>query len=114
MNGFEEATISSVGATCNNRNESKEEEKNESNTCNKVPFYKIFSLADSTNKVLMFIGSIGAIANGVAMPLMAILLGDLVNAFGQNQNTREVIHVVSQVQIYTILLSTLLPYFWKY
>ncbi|KNA18930.1 hypothetical protein SOVF_066200 [Spinacia oleracea] len=96
MNGVEEATSSSVDAKHNNRNE---EEKNESSTSNKVPFYKLFAFADSTDKALMIIGSIGAIANGVAMPLMAILLGDLVNAFGQNQNTREVIHVVSQVSL---------------
>ncbi|KAH9625819.1 hypothetical protein KSS87_020473 [Heliosperma pusillum] len=64
---------------------------------NKVPFYKLFSFADSTDKALMIIGSLGALANGLAMPLMAIIVGDVVDAFGNNQNTDHVIHVVSQL-----------------
>ncbi|XP_021745208.1 ABC transporter B family member 11-like [Chenopodium quinoa] len=96
-NGVDEATMSASDATQWNENESKKGENNE--TSNKVPFYKLFAFADSTDKVLMTVGSIGAIANGVAMPLMAILVGDLVDAFGQNQNTKDVIHVVSKVSL---------------
>ncbi|XP_074315974.1 ABC transporter B family member 11-like [Silene latifolia] len=72
---------------------------------NKVPFYKLFSFADSTDKALMIIGSLGALANGVAMPLMAIIVGDVVDAFGMNQNTNHVIHVVSQVSLKFVYLA---------
>uniref|UniRef100_A0A803MUN3 Uncharacterized protein n=1 Tax=Chenopodium quinoa TaxID=63459 RepID=A0A803MUN3_CHEQI len=96
-NGVDETTTSALDATHPNENESKKGETNE--TSNKVPIYKLFAFADSTDKVLMIVGSIGAIANGVAMPLMAILVGDLVNAFGQNQNTKDVIHAVSKVSL---------------
>ncbi|CAO2836938.1 unnamed protein product [Amaranthus hypochondriacus] len=78
----------------------KESKKVEGNVDKKkVPFYKMFSFADSIDKTLMIIGSIGAIANGVAMPLMAILLGDFVDAFGQNQNSKQIVHVVSKVSL---------------
>ena len=45
----------------------------------------------------MIIGTIGAIGNGVCMPIMTILFGDLVNAFGENQSNDEVVDVVSKV-----------------
>lgn len=71
----------------------KAEEKQETNT---VPLYKLFYFADSTDKVLMIIGSIGAIGNGLCMPLMTLLFGDLVDSFGQNQS-KGVLAVVSKV-----------------
>lgn len=94
--GIGEGTTSTLEST--QQNSITETKKGENVSNNKVAFYKLFSFADSTDKALMIIGSIGAIANGVAMPLMAILLGDLVNAFGQNQNTNQVVDAVSQVR----------------
>ncbi|KAJ0699415.1 putative ABC transporter type 1, transmembrane domain superfamily [Helianthus annuus] len=64
---------------------------------NSVPFYKLFAYADSKDHLLMIVGTIGAISNGVCTPIMTILLGDLVNAFGENQNNNNVVHVVSKV-----------------
>ncbi|KAH9620347.1 hypothetical protein KSS87_015950, partial [Heliosperma pusillum] len=84
MNGDEEATTSNVETAGQNRQET---EKKETEVAKKVPFYKLFSFADSTDKALMGIGCVAAVANGVSMPLMAILLGDLIDAFGHNQNT---------------------------
>lgn len=94
--GIGEGTTSTLEST--QQNSITETKKGENVSNNKVAFYKLFSFADSTDKALMIIGSIGAIANGVAMPLMAILLGDLVNAFGQNPNTNQVVDAVSQVR----------------
>ncbi|KAK9675524.1 hypothetical protein RND81_11G012600 [Saponaria officinalis] len=79
--------------------------KEEAVSINKVSFYKLFSFADTTDKALMIIGSVGALANGVAMPLMAIIVGDIVDAFGENQNTNHVIHVVSQVSLKFVYLA---------
>ncbi|KMS96030.1 hypothetical protein BVRB_002890 [Beta vulgaris subsp. vulgaris] len=95
--GIGEGTTSTLEST--QQNSITETKKGENVSNNKVAFYKLFSFADSTDKALMIIGSIGAIANGVAMPLMAILLGDLVNAFGQNPNTNQVVDAVSQVSL---------------
>ncbi|KAL0370653.1 UNVERIFIED_CONTAM: ABC transporter B family member 11 [Sesamum angustifolium] len=42
-------------------NSHKAKEKQATNT---VPFYKLFTFADSMDKILMIVGSIGAIGNG--------------------------------------------------
>jgi ATP-binding cassette subfamily B (MDR/TAP) protein 1 len=73
---------------------SKEDEKT-----NTVQFHKLFSFADSTDILLMILGTIGAMGNGVCMPLMTVFFGDLINSFGQNQNNNEVVQVVSKVRI---------------
>lgn len=74
---------------------SKDKEK-----ANKVPFRKLFAFADFTDIMLMIIGTIGAIGNGLCMPLMAVLFGDLTDSFGQNQNNRDVVDAVSKVKIW--------------
>lgn len=94
--GVEEATTSNSSAVEQNK---KETEKQEKTDVKRVPFYKLFSFADSTDKTLMIIGSIAAIGNGVCMPLMTVIFGDLVDAFGENQNPKEIVHVVSQVSV---------------
>jgi hypothetical protein len=68
-----------------------------SKTTNVVPFYKLFSFADSLDHVLMFVGTIGAIGNGLATPLMNVVFGNLIDAFGRATNPREVVHDVSKV-----------------
>lgn len=60
-----------------------------------VPFYKLFAFADSFDKILMITGSISAVGNGLSMPLMTILLAQLIDSFGQNQNNNH--HLVSLV-----------------
>jgi len=62
-----------------------------------VPFYKLFSFADSWDYLLMFVGTIGAVGNGVSMPLLTIIIGDAIDAFGGNVNTNQVVHLVSKV-----------------
>lgn len=62
----------------------------------KVSFYKLFSFADSGDKVLMIIGTIGAIANGLARPLMTLIFGDLIDVLGKAQRT-DIVSLVSEV-----------------
>ncbi|XP_042002674.1 ABC transporter B family member 4-like isoform X2 [Salvia splendens] len=69
-----------------------------------VPFHKMFAFADSFDKLLMIVGSIGAIGNGVSMPLMTVLFGELVDSFGQNQ-TNNVVSVVSKVALKFVYLA---------
>ncbi|KAG8389626.1 hypothetical protein BUALT_Bualt02G0248600 [Buddleja alternifolia] len=71
---------------------------------NAVPFYKLFAFADSTDKILMIVGSIGAIGNGMCMPLMTILFGELIDSFGQNQR-EGVVSVVSRVSLKFVYLA---------
>lgn len=69
---------------------------------NTVPFRKLFSFADSTDILLMILGTIGAVGNGICMPLMTVLFGELINSFGQNQNSPNIVDTVSKVQIFCI------------
>ncbi|OIT06993.1 PREDICTED: ABC transporter B family member 11-like [Nicotiana attenuata] len=77
----------------------------QSESTNTVPFYKLFSFADSTDKVLMIIGTIAAIGNGLSMPIMTILFGELTDSFGQNQNNKDVLRVVSRVSLKFVYLA---------
>lgn len=76
-------------------------EKNEEglgkNQNGKVPFQKLFSFADETDMVLMTVGTIGAVVNGLAMPLMTILFGEVINYFGKEKNSKDLIDAVSKV-----------------
>lgn len=64
-----------------------------------VPFFKLFSFADSLDYLLMSVGTIGAIGNGICMPLMTIILGDVINSFGESANSNKVVDTVSKVRI---------------
>lgn len=62
----------------------------------KVSFFKLFVFADKLDVFLMIIGSIGAIANGLSQPLMTVIFGQLINAFGR-ANDDDVTREVSKV-----------------
>lgn len=79
----------------------KEEEDHEKTKT--VPFYKLFAFADSFDFLLMILGTLGSIGNGLGFPIMTILFGDLVDAFGQNQTDVSV--KVSKVKIKMMFLS---------
>ncbi|KAL7178433.1 hypothetical protein ACSBR2_031551 [Camellia fascicularis] len=72
---------------------------------NIVPLYKLFSSADFTDYVLMLVGTMAAIGNGICMPLMSVLLGELIDSFGQTVNTKQVVHQVSKVSFKYVYLA---------
>ncbi|KAL9252178.1 ABC transporter B family member 21-like protein [Drosera capensis] len=70
-NGMHEPTtptgsISSLEVEGNSKDVEDERKLKKEETVGRVPFHKLFSFADSTYIVLMFIGSIGAVANDPA------------------------------------------------
>ncbi|XP_020228213.1 ABC transporter B family member 21-like isoform X1 [Cajanus cajan] len=69
-----------------------------------VPFYKLFSFADSWDYLLMFVGTISAAANGVTKALTNIVMGEAVDAFRGNGNT-DVVHEVSKVSLKFALMG---------
>ncbi|XP_010999324.1 PREDICTED: ABC transporter B family member 4-like [Populus euphratica] len=98
------ATTSHPEKNDNQQESEKSEEKKEST--NVVPYYKLFSFADPTDYLLMFVGTIAAIGNGTCMPTMTIIFGQLVNAFGSTStNIEEVTHEVSQVALKFVYLG---------
>ncbi|KAJ7544468.1 hypothetical protein O6H91_09G080400 [Diphasiastrum complanatum] len=71
-----------------------------------VPFYKLFSFADPLDILLMIIGTIGAMVNGLSMPIMTLIFGQITNAFGQNStNVHETAHKVTQVAVKFVYLG---------
>ncbi|XP_061991036.1 ABC transporter B family member 4-like isoform X1 [Rosa rugosa] len=70
-----------------------------------VPFFKLFSFADSMDYLLMSVGTIGAIGNGVCMPLMTIIMGDVINSFGESGNSNKVVDTVSKVALKYVYLA---------
>ncbi|KNE65569.1 hypothetical protein AMAG_09547, partial [Allomyces macrogynus ATCC 38327] len=55
--------------------------KADADTVHKVPYFQLFRFADAKDITLMLLGALGAIANGVSLPLLTIVLGDTINVF---------------------------------
>ncbi|KAJ3374413.1 Multidrug resistance protein 1, partial [Allomyces arbusculus] len=53
----------------------------DADTVHKVPYFHLFRFADAKDITLMLLGALGAIANGVSLPLLTIVLGDTINVF---------------------------------
>ncbi|KAL0903147.1 hypothetical protein M5K25_027503 [Dendrobium thyrsiflorum] len=79
------------------------EKKKENNRT--VPFYKLFSFADPIDVLLMILGSVGALANGAALPLMTVLFGNLIQSFGGAKDIHDVVHRVSKVSLEFVYLA---------
>nr|CAB3460131.1 unnamed protein product [Digitaria exilis] len=70
-----------------------------------VPFYRLFAFADGADAALMSLGAFGAVANGAALPLMTVLFGRLIDAFGGAATTRDVVSRVSGVSLQFVYLA---------
>lgn len=80
----------------------------------KVPFLKLFSFADGMDIALMIIGTLGGIGNGLAQPIMTVILGQLINTFGTNiYDKSEILHQVGQVRNFKSLLLAFLNFYRK-
>ncbi|GAV90486.1 LOW QUALITY PROTEIN: ABC_tran domain-containing protein/ABC_membrane domain-containing protein, partial [Cephalotus follicularis] len=62
----------------------------------KVSFYKLFAFADTLDVVLMILGTVCAIFNGISQPLITVITGHLINAFATTSFTN-VIKEVSKM-----------------
>ncbi|KAJ4721874.1 ABC transporter B family protein [Melia azedarach] len=82
-----------------NANSDRTKDKEEESSSKTVPFYKLFSFADSADILLMTVGTIAAIGKGLCQPFLTLLMGSLANAFGQNVNLQQLIHDVSKASL---------------
>lgn len=73
------------------------EEKKNKKDGKEVSFRELFRFADGLDMLLIVIGTIGAIANGVTQPLMTVVFGQLINAFGKTTDRDQITHEVSKV-----------------
>ncbi|PHT35054.1 ABC transporter B family member 4 [Capsicum baccatum] len=76
----------------------------EINNTNIIAFYKLFSFADTIDKILMLFGTIGAAGNGLCQVIVTVLFGDLIDAFGLNQ-TSVLLQEVSKVSLKIVYLA---------
>ncbi|XP_038701228.1 ABC transporter B family member 9-like isoform X2 [Tripterygium wilfordii] len=91
------------------REKMKEEElelelEEEEEKVQKVTFYKLFGFADRLDVVMIVIGTICAIGNGLSQPMMTIVLGQLIDNFG-SANSSNVLDQVSQVSLNFVYLA---------
>ncbi|KAJ8632464.1 hypothetical protein MRB53_025800 [Persea americana] len=96
--------ITDISGETHNQQDS-EKSKGEYDSKNTVPFYKLFVFADSTDVMLMIVGTVAAAANGVAIPLMTILFGQLMDSFGQTPDPHEIVDKISKVSLRFVYLG---------
>ena len=65
-------------------------------TAKKVSLLGMFRYADRLDVLLMVVGAVGAVANGVAEPLMTVIFGNVIDSFGDS-TAPSVIRSVSKV-----------------
>ncbi|WJX22543.1 ATP-binding cassette sub- B member 9 [Trifolium repens] len=89
----------------NNSSSSTQQHEIKDNKANqKVPFYMLFNFADKIDVTLMIIGTISAMANGLAQPLMTLIFGKIINAFGSSDPS-DVVKQVSKVSLLFVYLA---------
>ncbi|KAF8042949.1 hypothetical protein BT93_A1322 [Corymbia citriodora subsp. variegata] len=100
-----EVAMAAAKSPAMNENEQDSNKSKGDEKVNSVPFRKLFSFADSTDMLLMVVGSIGAVGNGLSLPIMTLLFGQLINTFGQNQANSDVVDLVSKISLKFIYLA---------
>lgn len=79
----------------------------------RIPFYKLFTFADKLDLFFMTMGTIGAVGNGLAQPLMTIIFGKLINSFGSSDPSK-VVHEVAKVCIFFFSMSWFCMRAWSF
>jgi ATP-binding cassette subfamily B (MDR/TAP) protein 1 len=70
----------------------------------KVPFHGLFKYADSTDVMLMLVGMVGALGNGMSMVVMTIIFGQMIDAFGA-ATPDTIVHRVNKAVLNFIYLA---------
>ncbi|CAO2208334.1 unnamed protein product [Urochloa humidicola] len=71
----------------------------------RVPLHRLFAFADRTDALLMAVGALAAVANGMAQPLMTFIFGDVIDAFGSAESSNHVLHRVVKVIMNFVYLA---------
>nr|CAB3473981.1 unnamed protein product [Digitaria exilis] len=70
----------------------------------KVSLLGMFRYADRLDVLLMVVGAVGAVANGVAEPLVTVLFGNVIDSFGES-TAQSIIRKVSKVVLNFVYLG---------
>ncbi|TQD70681.1 hypothetical protein C1H46_043776 [Malus baccata] len=99
------ATLKGHSTVQDSKNSKQDSSKNKEYGTKTVPYYKLFSFADTLDYMLMSVGTISAIGNGLCMPLMTVIFGEVINSFGSNGNPKEVVDAISKVALKNVYLA---------
>lgn len=72
-----------------------------------APFLSLFRFADRNDYILMVLGAICAVANGIAIPFFAFPYGSLTEAFSQNASKDVIVDQVRQAYILFLVNSVI-------
>ncbi|OEL38177.1 ABC transporter B family member 11 [Dichanthelium oligosanthes] len=80
----EGAAKAAAGAVKKGGEEEKEKEngKEDMAMASKVPFHELFKYADGTDAMVMLVGLVAALGNGMSMVMITVIFGQMVDAFG--------------------------------
>lgn len=79
-------------------------EEKKPDAAKKVSLLGMFRYADRLDVLLMVVGAVGAVANGMADPLVTVLFGDVINSFGES-TTQSIVRSVNKVVLKFIYLG---------
>lgn len=60
----------------------RDEKKKDKDAGKRVSFTGLFRYADGTDALLILVGTVASLANGISQPLMTVIFGQVINAFG--------------------------------
>ncbi|OMO53386.1 hypothetical protein CCACVL1_28676 [Corchorus capsularis] len=89
-------------------------QENERISRSMIPHYKLFSFADSLDYLLMFLGSIFAVGNGICKPVLTIFFAELIDSVGKRVAIATEVHEVEEVSLkflYLALASAVASFF---
>lgn len=81
----------------------KDDKKKELRTVQSVPYLRLYRCADGLDYVLIVLGVLGSVVNGVTFPLFAVVFGELVDTFGEA--TGNFVDDVNQIALYFVYLA---------
>jgi ATP-binding cassette subfamily B (MDR/TAP) protein 1 len=74
------------------KNQLPEESKNRKRKRNTVPYYKLYQYADLVDVVLMVLGTLAAISNGLILPALFIVQERVVNSFANLESNPQLLY----------------------
>ncbi|PUZ55213.1 hypothetical protein GQ55_5G194300 [Panicum hallii var. hallii] len=71
----------------------------------RVSFTGLFRYADGTDVLLMLLGTVGALANGATQPIMTVIFGQVIDAFGGSVTMGDVLQRVNKAVLHFVYLG---------